>query len=1039
MIRFFTQHPTAANLLMLFLLFIGFVTLPTLKRETLPEIKQYKVEIKIIYPGATPTDIEEKICVPLENAIEGISFVEEISCQAHHSYALAIITMFEVGDFLVFMDDVNSAVDEIDNFPVDSEEPRISEVGRTQDVVTVAITADIKRQELKDLAEQIKAKMLLDPNIPLITIEGFAQRQFQIQISQEKLRQYGISLYDIANVIDHQNIDLPVGEINTTARDYQIRFNNEAHSIEELGQLSVLRSQQGTEIHLADIATIIDQFDENSDNIIFNGKPAAFLKIRKNSRDDSLRILEAVELFIEKQRPLLPVDVGFYLTQDFTSGIKDRIQLLIRNAWQGLLLVFGVMWLFFGRRYAFWVVMGLPVSFLASTWLLAQWGVSINMLSMVALLLALGILMDDAIVISESIGHQISLGKSPTDAAIDGTQAVARGVLSSFITTLCIFTGLLFLSGDIGQNLKTIPLVLISVISVSLVEAFLILPHHLKHSLEKSGQESSSIIREKFTQSFNQLHGRIHGWVTQLIRFRYAFIGSVIGLLLLSVSLLVSGIVKFSAFPDIEGDILQARVLMPVGSSLSATEQVVQQLSKSLTQLNQNYKDKYGENLVYATTLSYGMNADAFETGAHVATVSADLLTSELRHQSIDEIANTWRESTGNIVNALSISIKEPIIGPAGRAIYIQLQGEDLKQLSHASHQMQNWLKGYSGVSNIMDDLRPGKPEFTLHIKQGAYALGLSTHTIAMQLRAAYQGIEILETNVGLETFEVVVILDEQSRDELADFDYFPIIHPETGQVIPLSNVADIIPSRDYSHTQRINGQQTVTIYGDIDPAINNTQAILQNLQQHYLPDFAEHYPEINVNFEGEIKEGNETRNSMRRSMLFGLAGIFILLSLQFRSYIEPLIVMVNIPLALIGVIGGHLLMGHDITMPSLLGFVSLAGIVVNDSILLVEFVKKHNKEGMIPHESAAKASVERFRAVFLTSITTIAGLTPLLFEQSPQAQILIPLAISIIFGIATSTLLVLFVVPCLYCILEDFGFVTKSTKPNKLMTNPYL
>jgi len=1029
MIRFFTTHPTAANLLMLFLLFIGFVTLPSIKRETLPEIKKYEVDVKIVYPGATPNDIEEKICLPLEDAIEGISFVEETSCQAHHSYAIANIKMYETGDFSVFMDDINSAIDEIDSFPTESEEPVISEVGRTQDVVTVALTADLKRQELKDLAEKVKTKMLLTPGIPLVEIEGFAKRQFQIQVSQANLRQYGVSLQDIATIIGKQNIDLPAGEVNTQSRDYQIRFNDEARSINELKQLVVLTSQQGTDIHLSDIATIVDQFDETSDTIVFNGKPAAFLKVKKNSRDDSLRILEAVEQFIEKERQLLPAEVGFDLTQDFTSAIKSRIQLLMSNAWQGLILVFAVMWLFFGRRYAFWVVMGLPVSFLASTWLLVQWGVSINMLSMVALLLSLGILMDDAIVISESIGHQISLGKTPLDAAIDGTQAVARGVISSFITTLCIFIGLLFLSGDIGQNLRNIPLVLISVISVSLVEAFLILPHHLKQSLENKEPESSSLIREKFTFYFDQLHNHIHDWVVFLIRYRYAFIGSVIGLLFLSVSLLASGIVKFSAFPDIEGDILQARILMPVGSSLAATEQTVKQLNRSLDQLNLSYKESYGEDLVHAVTLSYGMNADAFETGAHVATVSADLLGSELRQQSINEIADSWRKITGDIPEALTVSIKEPIIGPAGRAIYIRLQGEDLKQLSHASHQLQNWLQGYPGVSNLMDDLRPGKPEFTLHLKQGAYALGIDAHTIAVQLRAAYQGIEIQETSVGLETFEVVVILDEQSRDELADFDYFPIIHPETGQVIPLSNVADIIASRDYSHIQRINGQRTVTIYGDIDAAVNNTQAILQDLQQQYVPNFKTRYPDISVNFEGEIKEGNLTRSSMRRSMLFGLAGVFILLSLQFRCYSEPLIVMANIPLALIGVIWGHLLLGHDITMPSLLGFVSLAGIVVNDSILLVEFVKKHTKNGMTAHEAAAKASYERFRAVFLTSLTTIAGLTPLLFEQSPQAQILIPLAISIIFGIATSTLLVLFVIPCLYSILEDFNLInTPST-----------
>ena len=1026
MIRFFTLHPTAANLLMLLLMFIGITTLPSIKRETLPEIKHYEVEVKIVYPGATPNDIEEKICLPLEDAIEGISFVEEVSCQAHDSYSVSVIKMYESGDFRVFMDDINSAIDEIDSFPTESEEAIITEVGRTQDVVTVALTADIKRQELKDLAEKIKAKMLLEPGIPLVEIEGFSKRQFQIQVSQANLRQYGLSIQDLANIIGRQDLDLPAGEINTLSRDYQVRFNDEARSPQQLAELIVISSEQGTEIKLGDIATIVDQFDETSDNIVYDGKPAAFLKIRKNSRDDSLRILEVVQQFIDKERQNLPAEVGFNLTQDFTSIVKSRIQLLISNAWQGLLLVFAVMWLFFGTRFAFWVVMGLPVSFLASAYLLAQWGISINMLSMVALLLSLGILMDDAIVISESIGHQLSLGKSPVNAAIEGTQAVARGVLSSFITTLCVFTGLLFLSGDIGQNLRTIPAVLISVITISLVEAFLILPHHLKHSLEKSNDQRKSKIREKFTLHFNQLHEKIHDWVATLIRFRYAFIGSVIGFLFLSVGLLASGIVKFSAFPDIEGDILQARILMPVGTSLAETERTVKQLSDSLSQVNSDYKDNYGEELVQAVTLSYGMNADAFETGAHVATVSADLLISEQRQQSINELASLWREATGETPAALTVSIKEPIIGPAGRAIYIRVQGEDLKQISQASHHLQNWLSGYTGVSNLMDDLRPGKPEFTLHLKSGAYALGLDAHTIATQLRAAYQGLEVLETNVGLETFEVVVILDEQSRDELADFDYFPIIHPQTGQSVPLSNVAEIVSSRDYSHIQRINGQRTATIYGDVDASINNTQAIIQDLQQNYLPLFKTRYPELSVNFEGEIKEGNLTRSSMRKSLLYGLAGVFILLSLQFRSYTEPLLVMANIPLALIGVIWGHLIMGQDITMPSLLGFVSLAGIVVNDSILLVEFVKKHTREGLTPHAAAAKASYERFRAVFLTSLTTIAGLTPLLFEQSPQAQILIPLAISIIFGIATSTLLVLFVIPCLYSILEDFNLIKR-------------
>ena len=351
----------------------------------------------------------------------------------------------------------------------------------------------------------------------------------------------------------------------------------------------------------------------------------------------------------------------------------------------------------------------------------------------------------------------------------------------------------------------------------------------------------------------------------------------------------------------------------------------------------------------------------------------------------------------------------------------IKLMNTQSKCRHQLTHHLQNWMLGYPGVTNVMDDLRPGKPEFTLKLKPGAFALGLDARTVAAQLRAAYQGVEVLETTVNLETYEVTVQLADESKDELADFDDFPIIHPRTGQVVPLANVADIVPTRSFSRIQRINAQRAVTIYGDIDAEINNTRAVLQDLQHAFLTDFKNRFPEMSIAFEGEIKEGGLTRDSMRRSLLFGLIGIFVLLSIQFRSYTEPLLVMANIPLAFIGVIWGHLIMGLDITMPSLLGFVSLAGIVVNDSILLVEFVKRHSREGLTPHQAAAKASHERFRAVLLTSLTTIAGLTPLLFEQSVQAQILIPLATSIIFGIATSTVLVLFVIPCLYTIFEDF------------------
>ena len=1035
MIRFFSAHPTAANLLMMVLLVIGLMTLPQIKRETFPKVEAYSVQIQVPYPGATPLDVEQGICLTLEDALDGISFVEEKVCQARQSIGIMTVKMFEQGDFSKFLDDVNSAVDGISDFPTEAEQAIVSEVGRVQSVISIALTADLPRAELKTLAEQIKQRLLRHPNIPLVDVKGFSDRQLLVQVPSYNIRRYGLSLQDIGNIIAKQDIDLPVGTIETQFQETQLRFSDERRTASDLANIVVMSGENGNDVLLGDVATIIDTFELPEDKLTFAGKGAAILAVSKNTTDDSLRVLEAVEEMLIVERAKLPKGVGLVLTQDATSIVKDRISLLTTNAWQGLILVFGVMWLFFTFRYAFWVVMGLPVSFLASMYFLNVFGISINMFSMVALLLSLGILMDDAIVISESIGSQIKKGLSPLAASIEGTKIVARGVISSFLTTACIFTGLIFIEGDLGQVLKVIPIVLLTVISVSLIEAFLILPHHLNHSLSHAKNKTTSNFRLKFEQKFARFRNKVGDLVELLIRFRYAFLGSVVALFLLSVSMLASGILKFSAFPNIEGDMVQARVLMPSGTPLKQTEAVVQRLLKALDKTSAHFQQNEQEQLIKAISVSYNENEDAYELGPHLATIKVDLLTAESRQTSTQPFINYWRESAGVIARAKSISFKEPVIGPSGKAIEIRLDGDDFSQLSQASFDLQAWLAGYDGVDNIFDDLRPGKPEFSITLKAGATNLGIDAQTIASQMRSAFQGIKVLETNVGLNTFEVTVKLDASSRNEFQDFDTFSIIHPQTKAIIPLSSVADIQSSRGYARISRVNNQRSVTVYGDIDADKNNTKKVLADITARWLPQFNQRYPELTISFEGEIKNAGTTQISMMKAFVVGLFGVFIILSFQFKSYLEPFVVLVAIPLAMIGVIWGHLAMGLQFTMPSMMGFISLAGIVVNDSILLVEFVKKRVKTGLTVHEAAAKACHDRFRAVLLTSITTIAGMTPLLFETSTQAQILIPLATSIVFGIATSTLLVLFVIPCLYCVLDDFGVAKASESESELDT----
>ncbi|KZN31665.1 efflux RND transporter permease subunit [Pseudoalteromonas luteoviolacea] len=1036
MIRFFIAHPTAANILMVLFLAIGIFSLPQIKRETLPEIETYQIDIVVPYPGATPENVEQKICLSLEKALDGISFMEEKHCVARQNLGQMTVKMFEHGNFEQFTTDVKNAIDTIDDFPAQVEQWTIKERGRTQDVVSVALAAkgsSLSRVELKALAEKVKQQLLRHPEIPIVEINDFSKHQLRVTASQEMLRQHGLSIQELGQRVQSQNIELPLGTLKTPYSDTQIRMMDERRDVESLQNLVVSFGSEGNDVTIADIGDVNDTFEKDEKRIFYNDQQAAILTIQKNSVDDSLRVLKATEAVVEQIRQNLPETVLLTLTSDNTSLVKDRISLLISNAWQGLLLVFGVMWLFFSFKYAFWVVMGLPVSFLASFFLMLHFGISINMLSMVALLLALGILMDDAIVIAESIGTKVEQGLPIKEAVLQGTLVVLPGVLSSFVTTLCIFVGLVFIEGNLGQILKVIPIVLISVITVSLIEAFLILPNHLAHALQSKPKKTKFAIRvgevrASFETKFRHWNDQILGLNNRLIRYRYLVIGSVVACFLFSLSMLISGTLKFTAFPDIDGDVLQGRLLMPNGTPFQVTQQTMYKIEDALKRTNRKLSQNEDSELVKAMTITYGENPDYQDQGANLAYISVDLLGAQQRNTTIQAFSDTWREELGALPEALTLSFKEPKLGPQGRAVDVRLKSDDITQLTYAAYELKKWLKGYEGVQNITDNLRPGKPEYTLTLKPSTLDLGINSATIANQLRPAFQGAKLLETHVGLEDYEVTVKLDDNSLNEFSDFDNFPIIHPSSRVAIPLSALVNIEQTRGFAVINRVDNQTSVSVYADVDSELNTASAVVGDLKKRFLNDLQARFPDVTYTIEGEVKNAGITQGSMRRAMLMGMIGIFLLLALQFHSYIEPLIVMVSIPLAMIGVIWGHFIMGINFSMPSLMGFISLAGIVVNDSILLVQFVKSRVKQGMSVHEAAAQASHDRFRAVVLTSVTTIAGMTPLLFETSLQAQILIPLATSIVFGIMTSTCLVLLVLPCLYSILEDFGVAKPHT-----------
>ena len=1028
MIRFFAGHPTAANLVLLFFIALGLSSLPSLKRETFPDFTPKEMEVRILYPGASAEDVEKVVCQRIEDAIDGINDVKEVRCQAVENMAIAVAEMTESGDFSRFLDDVKTEIDAIDDFPLQIEKPIIRQLGRTDQVVSVAVTGPMSATDLKAYAEQIKDRLQFLPQVSQVSILGFSQRQLQVRVSNDNLRRHSLSISDLTNAIKKQSIDLPAGLVETRDRDFLMRFADQRRTIRKLEDLIVVgASESGGEVRLGDIAIITDRFEFNEDKVLFNGTRAAILQITKTKSQDTLVVVNAVKSFVEREQQMAPKDVTFTLTQDISSIVEDRLNMLMKNGGQGLILVFLVMWLFFQFRFAFWVAMGLPVSFLGGLFFMSVFGYSINMLSMVALLIGVGLLMDDAIVIAENIATHLRRGKTALRAAIDGTSQVMPGVVASFLTTCAVFGPLAFLSGDMGAVLKVIPVVLIIVLVVSLVEAFLILPHHLEHSLRHHHQKPVSRFRQEFDRRIEWLRHEVLGHaIDRVIQWRYLFLGLVIAVFLGSVGMLMGGHLKFQAFPDIEGDTIDARILLPQGTPLWRTEEIVNQLVSALHVVDDEMTPLQPQQqpLVEDISVHFNKNLDANETGPHVATVTVDLLTAEKRYGRIDEILQRWRDQIGSVADIISLNFKEPMIGPAGRAIEIRLIGTELSRLKAVSLELQAWLQKYRGVLDLSDDLRPGKPELRLHLREGSLALGLDATTIASQLRAGFFGSTADEVQVGPESYEIDVGLTDLDKSNLDDLQEFRIVAPN-GDLIPLGTITVMEIDRGFARIHRINSQRTVTVTGDVDTRYANTQQVINDTAANLLPDIQKRFPDITVQLEGQAAESAKTGFSMIRGFLIGIIGIYILLSFQFRSYIEPLAVMSVIPLALIGVIWGHLLMGLELSMPSMMGAISLTGIVINDSILLVEFLKLRAREGHAIPEAAKLASRERFRAILLTSLTTIAGLTPLLAEKSLQAQVLIPLATSLVFGLLSATILVLFVVPVIFSLFSDMGWVS--------------
>ncbi|MDP1732214.1 MAG: efflux RND transporter permease subunit, partial [Devosia sp.] len=934
MIRFFAAHPTASNLLMIGFLIMGLIAAPSLNRDTFPRPAPSRVEVSVAYPGARPEDVETAICERLEKALDAVSNVEKMSCESRENLGRATLQVVEGNSLDAFYADIVSEVEAISDFPDGAQAPVVKPVGRTDFVASITVSGINERAQLNAYADELRKRMLRWSGIPMVEVTGFSDRQYRVEVPADILRQLGLSVSDVARAIQRQNVDLPAGSITTVDDEMLVRVADERRNPLDYLDLVVLSGAKGAQVRLGDIAKVSEQFEQSEVNMQADGRPAAVLDISKTRNQDTLSVIDAVKAFLDHEREVAPPGIALSITQDNASIIRDRLLLVVTNGLQGLALVLVVLWLFFGLGFAFWVGMGLPVAFMGGIALMNMGGYSLDLMTTIGLLIVIGLLMDDAIVIAENIAAKREKGMTALDAVTEGARQVFPTVFASFATTTLVFGSLAFLNGDLGAVLKVVPADMLFVLAVSLVEAFLILPHHLLHVLEhpKAVTRWRRVIERGIDFTRDRLVG---GLVDFTVRWRYATIGVAFAVLLTAVAMLAGGILKFTAFPQLDGDVIVARILLPQGTPLARTEAVVRQVEDALREVNGQLSPLQpdGVALVRQITTTFNENRDAFEAGAHVATVTADLLSGDRRNVRPDEIMARWREVTGDIADVISLKFAESTIGPAGIAIDMRLRGDNLADLKAASVELQDWLWRYRGVTSVLDDLRPGKREIRVHMKEGAITLGANAALVADQLRAAYYGTTTNQLQVEGTAFDVTVRLAEGDRGDLTVLDDFPIVLA-SGKIVPITTIAALEAGRGYARINRENGVRTLTVQGTIDTRIATANDIVNDTMAQFVPDLLARYPDLTLSLEGQNKEAQTTQISMIKGFALGLIGVFVVLSFQFRSYIEPIVVMLVIPFTLIGTIFGHLALGIQFSMPSMLGFVALAGVVVNDSIL---------------------------------------------------------------------------------------------------------
>lgn len=1018
-IGIFAQHRVAANLLMIMMLIAGTMALSKLNTQFFPNFALDVITVRVDWRGASAEDVEDSLTSRIEQELRTVDYVDKMTSTSSYGATVVTLEFEEDTDMGRALDQVKDNVARIRNLPSDSETPEVTLVTRYDSVARLLITTEGDLDELRPLAHQIEHE-LLDRGISRVNITGLPEEEIAIQVSTYELEALGLSFNEVGDKVGEQSQDLPAGEIGNNETARQLRSLDQRRDAYAFSELPVKTDYSGSLVTLDDVATIERRAMRDQVKVFYQGQPAVEIELQRTENADALASAKIMQQWLDDNISQLPRGVQIKVFDASWQLIKERINLLLTNGLGGLLLVLGVLFLFLHGRVAFWVAVGIPVSFMAALFVLYLLGGSINMISLFGLIMSLGIIVDDAIVVGEDALSHYQSGERSLTAAEGGARRMLAPVISSSLTTISSFLPLMLISGVIGNILFDIPFVVVCVIIASLIESFLILPGHLRHSFHSMHHAEPAPMRRWLDDKFNYFkEQQFKPLVTLAVEHRWTTIAATLALLITMFGMLASGRILFNFFPSPESTTIIANARFIAGTPGEHVERFLahanQTLQATAEELGPELMDLSVTRLGTASAANPGATS---QTDERFGSIQVEMISPDKRDVRNKDFINVWQEKITLPPGIETFTISERRGGPPGSDIDIRLTGANADTLKAASQDIANKLKTYPGVSAIEDDMPFGQEQLIYRIKGQGEVLGLTVNNVGRQLRAAFDGQLVQIFQDGDDEVEVRVMLPDQERNTMASLENFMIRLPGGGSA-PLSSVVEFEARRGFDVLRHTDTQLAIHTTATVDATVNNNNEILADMQQTFLPELSARYG-VKVAYEGRAEEQRETIGDMVQGVMLAFVMIYLVLAWVFASYGWPLVVMSAIPFGLVGALFGHWLLNIDLTILSLFGIFGLSGIVVNDSIILVTFFKHLREAGMATEQAIIQAATQRLRAVLLTSLTTIGGLTPLLFETSLQAQFLIPMAVSISFGLMFSTILVLLVIPAMLAVHEQ-------------------